>query len=78
MATASHVLFSWADVEPRPELRRLEPVLDTLPDEELVAAMEAGRGLTLAVAWLAVRRLGMYLEPREEPTSEEERGKWEG
>lgn len=32
MATASNVLFSWADVEKLPELRRLELALDTLPD----------------------------------------------
>ena len=44
MATASNVLFSWADVEKLPELRRLELVLDTLPDQELVATLEAARG----------------------------------
>ena len=44
MAAASKVLFSWADVEKLPELRRLELVLDTLPDEGLVAALQAARG----------------------------------
>ena len=44
MATTSNVLFSWADVEKLPELRRLELVLDTLPDEELLATLEAERG----------------------------------
>ena len=44
MATPSNVLFSWADVEKLPDLRRLELVLDTLPDGELIAALEAARG----------------------------------
>lgn len=44
MSTTSNVLFCWDDVEKLPELRRLELVLDTLPDEELVAALEAERG----------------------------------
>ena len=44
MATADTLLFSWSDVEELPELRRLEMVLDALPDEELVAALEAVRG----------------------------------
>lgn len=44
MATASNVLFSWADVEKLPDLRRLELVLDTLPDGALIAALEAARG----------------------------------
>ena len=43
MATTSHVLFSWAEVEKLPELRPLERFLDTLPDEELIAAREAWR-----------------------------------
>ena len=43
MTTTSNVLFSWDDVEKLPELRRLELVLNTLPDEELVAALEAER-----------------------------------
>ena len=44
MTTTSNVLFCWHDVEKLPELRRLELVLDTLPDEELVAALEGERG----------------------------------
>ena len=36
------------------------------------------RGVNLAVAGLAVRRLGRYLEPCADPTSEDERGKREG
>ena len=44
MATAGNVLFSWADIEKLPELRRIEPVLDTLPDEELLSALEVQRG----------------------------------
>ena len=44
MATAGTILFSWSDVEKLPELRRLEMVLDALPDEELLEALEAVRG----------------------------------
>ena len=44
MATAHTVLFSWSDVEQLPELRRLERVLEALPDEELVSSLEATRG----------------------------------
>ena len=44
MATADTVLFSWSDVEHLPELRRLELVLEALPDEELVSSLEAVRG----------------------------------
>ena len=44
MATAGTILFSWSDVEKLPELRRLEMVLDALPDEGLVEALEAVRG----------------------------------
>ena len=44
MATRQSVLFSWDDVERLPELRRLEFVLDELPDAELLAALEARRG----------------------------------
>ena len=36
------------------------------------------RGVNLAVAGLAVRRLGRHLEPCADPTSEDERGKREG
>ena len=44
MATAHTVLFSWSDVEQLPELRRLELVLEALPDEELMSSLEAVRG----------------------------------
>ena len=44
MATSDTVLFSWSEVEKLPELRRLELVLDALPDEELLASLEAVRG----------------------------------
>ena len=37
-------LFSWSDVERRPELERLETVLEALPDEELLRALEQRRG----------------------------------
>ena len=44
MATQRSLLFSWDDVERLPELRRLEFVLDNLPDGELVGALESRRG----------------------------------
>ena len=44
MATQQSVLFSWDDVERLPELRRLEFVLEQLPDADLVAALESRRG----------------------------------
>ena len=44
MVTADTVLFSWSDVEKLPEHRRLELVLDALPDEGMLAALEAARG----------------------------------
>ena len=44
MATAERLPFSWRDVESLPDLERLRLVLDTLPDEEIVAALETGRG----------------------------------
>ena len=44
MATRQSVLFSWDDVEGLPELRRLGFVLDQLPDEGVVSALEARRG----------------------------------
>ena len=44
MATAERLPFSWRDVESLPDLERLRLVLDVLPDEEIVAALEAGRG----------------------------------
>ena len=44
MATQQSVLFSWDDVERLPELRRLDFVLDNLPDGQIVAALESRRG----------------------------------
>ena len=44
MATAEKLPFSWQAVEGLPDLDRLRLVLDTLPDEEIVAALESGRG----------------------------------
>ena len=44
MATAEKLPFSWHSVESLPDLERLRLVLDTLPDEEIVAALEVGRG----------------------------------
>ena len=44
MATAEKLPFSWRAVESLPDLERLRLVLDTLPDEEIVAALKAGRG----------------------------------
>ena len=44
MATAEKLPFSWHSVESLPDLERLRLVLETLPDREIVAALEAGRG----------------------------------
>ena len=44
IATAERLPFSWRDVESLPDLERLRLVLDVLPDQEIVAALEAGRG----------------------------------
>ena len=44
MATAEKLPFSWRDVEALPDLARLRLVLETLPDGEIVATLEAGRG----------------------------------
>ena len=44
MATAEKLPFSWRTVESLPGLERLRLVLDSLPDEEFVAVLEAGRG----------------------------------
>ena len=44
MATAEKLPFSWHGVESLPDLARLRLVLEVLPDEEIVAALEAGRG----------------------------------
>ena len=37
-------LFPWEDVENRGELKRLELLLRTVPDEQLMHALEADRG----------------------------------
>ncbi len=42
MATAETLPFSWRDVEALPDLERLRLVFEALPDEEIVAALEAG------------------------------------
>ena len=44
MATAERLPFSWRAVESLPDLEHLWLVPDTLPDEEIMAALEAGRG----------------------------------
>ena len=44
MATRERLPFSWRDVESLPDLARLRLVLDTLPDEDIPASLEAGRG----------------------------------
>ena len=44
MVNPNRGLFSWSDVERRPELERLERVLKALPDEELLRALEQRRG----------------------------------
>ncbi len=44
MATGETLPFSWRSVEGLPDLARLRVVLEVLPDEEVVAALEAGRG----------------------------------
>ena len=38
------MIVSWHSVESLPDLERLRLVLDTLPDEEIVAALQVGRG----------------------------------
>ena len=44
MATRERLPFSWQDVESLADLERLRLVLDVLPDEEILASLEAGRG----------------------------------
>ena len=44
MTASSNLLFSWADVEQRPELQRLQRVLDTMPDGDILGALEERRG----------------------------------
>ena len=36
--------YSWRDVESLPDLERLRLTLETLPDDDIVAALEAARG----------------------------------
>jgi hypothetical protein len=40
MAATNRSLFSWDDVENLPDLKRLSLVLDYIPDEKIVQAME--------------------------------------
>jgi hypothetical protein len=42
---AQRPLFGWQEIEPMGDLARLRLVLRNLPDEELVAALQAERGL---------------------------------
>ena len=44
MATAQNLLFSWDAVDQLPDLKRLRMILEALPDETLLAALEARRG----------------------------------
>ena len=37
-------LFSWQDIEKVGDLKRLKPVLDNLPDEQLMKTLEKHRG----------------------------------
>ena len=41
MATARNLLFSWDTVDQLPDLDRLRTILEALPDETLLAALEA-------------------------------------
>ena len=44
MATTEKLPFSWHSVESLPDLERLRLVLEVLPDEGIVAALQVGRG----------------------------------
>ena len=44
MATRQNLLFSWDDVDRLGDLERLRPTLEALPDEALLAVLEARRG----------------------------------
>ena len=44
LAARQSLLFSWDDVDQLPDLERLDRVLEALPDEALIAALEARRG----------------------------------
>lgn len=59
MATTNLNLFSWNDVDLLPELQRLSLVLDYLPDEAIVQALEEKRrggrnDYPVAAMWRAV------------------------
>ena len=44
MTASNNLLFSWADVEQRPELQRLKRVLDAMLDGDILDALEEQRG----------------------------------
>ncbi len=44
MTASNNLPFSWADVEQRPELQRLQRVLDAMPDGDILDALEERRG----------------------------------
>ncbi len=44
MTASNNLLFSWADVEQRPDLQRLQWVLDAMPDGDILDALEERRG----------------------------------
>ena len=44
MATHNNLLFSWNNVEQLPEFQRLKLVLDNLPDEAVLEALQQQRG----------------------------------
>ena len=59
MAPAPRMLFSWDDVETRPELQRLALALDALPDDALLTELGKRRGagrndFPVAAMWRAV------------------------
>ena len=56
MATYNNLLFSWNNVEQLPEFQRLKRVLDNLPCEVLLEALQQQRGrddFPLQAMWLA-------------------------
>ncbi len=44
MTTATPLLLSWSHVESLDDIERLRRVLDALPDDALIAALEKRRG----------------------------------
>ena len=59
MAPEPRMLFSWDDVETRPELQRIELALDALPDDALLTELRKRRGagrndFPVAAMWRAV------------------------